>query len=61
MARGGRLPAGLRGRLALGIARRQAALWLRRRGPAELLLPPWSPPMGSVRATRARLPSPGPS
>ncbi len=35
-----------------GIARRQAALWLRRRGPAELLLPaltsPDGPPAGSL-------------
>jgi RNA polymerase sigma-70 factor, ECF subfamily len=37
-ARGYR-PAGSAGAWTWGIARRQAALWLRRRGPAELLLP----------------------
>jgi RNA polymerase sigma-70 factor (ECF subfamily) len=36
---GGYRPEGSAGGWLWGIARRQAALWLRRRGPAELLLP----------------------
>jgi RNA polymerase sigma-70 factor (ECF subfamily) len=36
---GGYRPAGSAGGWIWGIARRQAALWLRRRGPAELALP----------------------
>lgn len=44
-----------------GIARRQAALWLRRRGPAEPLRPRCWPPVASTPGTRRRRPCPGPS
>ena len=44
---GGYRPEGSAGGWIWGIARRQAALWLRRRGPAELPLP--GPPAADVR------------
>ena len=59
MARRGRLPArrpGSAGGWLWGIARRQAALFLRRRGPAELLLPAVDAARARTRRTRRRPP-----